>query len=221
MKIEVIESLVEKGIQADSYQITALRVSQGRVREELNVDLAISLNTAKELLLSLKVFKGRYPYYKPWIEVFNMKPEIRIGLNTLYYFDSNVEDVVLSMVASALEPGERVFVEYFRDSETMKALMENVPPPATRLGFKLFKLGFTWFKDWYFPEGFMEGGPKLQAEKPLNETHRARNLRRIRVELEEFIKANMKPDEIVVEKAVSRAIEALKLISKMVEYTGI
>jgi hypothetical protein len=52
----------------------------------------------------------------------------------------------------------------------------------------LFRRGFTWFKDWYFPEGFMEGDQKLQAEKPIDEhasqRHRARWVREINVFIE-------------------------------------
>ena len=50
----------------------------------------------------------------------------------------------------------------------MKALELSVPPHLTRLGYLLLKNGFTWLKDWYFPEGFREGAPKLQGEKSLN-----------------------------------------------------
>ncbi|MHA1209321.1 MAG: DUF1122 family protein [Candidatus Freyarchaeota archaeon] len=49
-------------------------------------------------------------------------------------------------------------------------------PPS--LGYKLFQLGFTWFKDWYFAEGFWEGGVKLQGEKT-NEQNRNRQLEKI------------------------------------------
>lgn len=58
----------------------------------------------------------------------------------------------------------------------------------SRLGFELFKNGFTWFKDWYFPEGYLEGGRKLQGEKPLNDKAKLAQLKRIQQEVREFLR---------------------------------
>lgn len=63
----------------------------------------------------------------------------------------------------------------------------GLPTVTTRLGFELFKRDFTWFKDWYFPEGFREGSEKLQAEKPIDEEHRLFHLENIEKELEELM----------------------------------
>lgn len=212
MRVGVIESLIKDGVRAGPYKVRVSRASRGRFKEEVNIDLAISAGAGEEPLLSMKVFQGRPPHYRPWIEVFNIRPEVRVGDVILRYFGSAVEDAVLGKVADALEAGEWVFVEYYRDGETLKALERGVPPPATRLGLKLLKLGFTWFKDWYYPEGFMEGGPKLQAGKPASRSHRDDSLMRLLEELSEFIESGEGVGDDVVRRAVARAREATDLI---------
>jgi hypothetical protein len=39
--------------------------------------------------------------------------------------------------------------------------------------------GCRWFKDWYFAEGWKEGGIKLQGEKPLNAEREKENTAKI------------------------------------------
>jgi hypothetical protein len=56
-------------------------------------------------------------------------------------------------------------------------------------------LGFTWFKDWYFPEGGNEGGQKLQGEKPLDKKSRERHLMRIHDEVMFFLSGIEKYDK--------------------------
>lgn len=65
--------------------------------------------------------------------------------------------------------------------------MMGVPPHATPLGYLLWKSGARWFKDWYFPEGWMEGGEKLQGNKPLNEEYYRKRTRERALELTEFL----------------------------------
>ncbi len=215
MREEIIVEFVRNGLKAGPYIVRAKKVSKGRFAEEVNIDLTVSLGSYEEELLHLKVFTGRPPYYRPWIEVFGIRPVIRLGEATLRYFGSVVEDEVLKMLAKALEDGERLFVEYYTDEETMKALDIGVPPPATRLGLKLLALGFTWFKNWYYPEGFMEGGPKLQAEKPLSEEHKERQLRNLMKELLDFISSSRTSGNEYLLRSVKRAEEAVRIIKRM------
>ncbi len=56
-------------------------------------------------------------------------------------------------------------MEYYEDRQTLRELKEGKPPEETRLGKKLKALGYRYLRDWYYPEGWMEGGYKLQAEK--------------------------------------------------------
>ena len=104
------------------------------------------------------VFPGRPPFYRPWIELFDIDSSIY----------PVVEDTILDAAAAVLPPGSPLYVEYLWDAATARELEQGVHPALTRLGLRLLARGFTWFKDWYYPEGFLEGGPKLQAEKPVS-----------------------------------------------------
>ena len=162
-------------------------VFKGRFPEERNLEIRVSQGSVEATVAYAKVFYGRPPHYRAWVEIFGIKPFVVLE-EPLEFFDSPVEDVLLSVFSENLRGGEWFFVEYVSDSVTLKQLLSGFPPSTTRLGFKLYRLGFTWFKDWYFPEGFMEGNPKLQAEKPLNEKQWRRSLENILSEIEDVLK---------------------------------
>lgn len=164
----LVEKLEEgKGLSAE-------RKGRGKLAEE--EDLEVFGDGHR--LLSLKVFHGREPHYYPWAELFTVSPG---------FFGSPFEGELLGLLAEAMPPGGRVFVEYEKDGETKEALMAGVPAPATRLGRLLFERGFTWFKDWYFAEGFKEGDVKLQGEKPAGDAAGERHAAEARRELERFL----------------------------------
>ncbi|MCX8060060.1 MAG: DUF1122 family protein, partial [Aquificaceae bacterium] len=104
-------------------------------------------------LLFIKAFYGRKPHWKEWVELFHVEP---------HFFGSQEEDELLRIVSRHFR---RVFVEYYEDSQTLEELRRGVPPQETRLGSKLRALGYRYFRDWYYPEGWLEGGYKLQAER--------------------------------------------------------
>lgn len=78
---------------------------------------------------------------------------------------------ILPDLARMLGPGASLMVAYGED-DTEWALRRKVPPQATPLGLALLEAGCRWFKDWYFPEGGMEGGTKLQGTIPLDDGRR-------------------------------------------------
>jgi len=133
------------------------------------------------------MFLGRKPHYLPWVELFNIHNRLDIGGDTQFYLDSTYEKEIISYFSNFLDPAGRIFIEYYKDAETMYGLQSGFPPAATRLGFILFENGFTWFKDWYFPEGFMEGGQKLQGEKTSDMESRGRQLKQILNEIKAFL----------------------------------
>ena len=49
--------------------------------------------------------------------------------------------------------------------QTLEELKSGKPAEETRLGSKLKALGYKYFRDWYYPVGWMEGGYMLQAER--------------------------------------------------------
>jgi Uncharacterized conserved protein len=125
---------------------------KGRFKEEFNIELKLGGVD----LCHIKVFTGRPPYYKPWAEVFNMNPKC-IG--------SVWELFIYCTLYRYMEPGDTLYVEYVDDPETFAAAQRGAVPQETRLGRLLTACGFRIVKDWYFPEGGLEGGMKLEAEK--------------------------------------------------------
>ena len=176
-----VEDLLKKlkeGVKAGEFTIYCEAPKPGRFVEEFNLDLAVSKDGERTHLLHAKVFGGR-GHYREWVELFGMKREV-LGIS---YFGSDLEGKVIDLFSFT----GRIFVEYFEDKETTRELSMGVPPALSRLGFELAKRGYTWFKDWYFPEGLMEGGHKLQGEKANDPSRLKVHLDNIRRQVETFL----------------------------------
>jgi hypothetical protein len=198
MLVEAVEDL-NHGIEIGEITAYAGAAGRGRYAEEVNLVVHLRKGGRTAPLLYTKVYYGRKPYYLPWCEMGGIRAELDLG-EPFAYFDSAVEEGLLGLFARHLGAGGKIHVEYEADRETAYALEYGAPPPATRLGSKLFALGFTWFKDWYFPEGWSEGGMKLQGEKPPDEKGRRRQLLAIRSEIAAFReKSSVEPGEGRVE----------------------
>jgi len=198
MKYDPLDHMF-RGYYSGNAGIKASRISAGRFREERNATI-IDPETGV-ILCEMKVFTGRKPYYRPWIEIFNIRE---------YFHGSPHESVLLDLVAGTLEEGESLFIEYYNDSTTRKELELRVPTWATRLGYELTVRGFLYQRDWYFPEGFMEGGQKLQAQKPLA-ARLQDNIEMMRTELQLFINSNRGSTNRLIREALVRAENILKL----------
>ena len=111
-------------------------------------------------------FHGMPPFYPKWIELIYDPWPRKEGL----------EVELFRALAEKLGPGGRLFVVYLKDEKTTGLLYRGFHPVDTPLGISLLRAGFTWFKDWYFPEGGAEGGMKLQANLPMNDDERVRQL---------------------------------------------
>ena len=125
-----------------------------------------------------------------------------------------LEKTILDLVSKYLGRGEKIYIEYINDHEIMYQLDRDFPIPVSRLGYKLFLRGFTWFKNWYFPEGFMEGNPKLGGEKPLNKDYLNKHLRSILKDVEIFLghESSLREVNKYVEKAVIRVKHTLSYV---------
>ena len=198
-KFEEFLEIFKRGVNTPYGVIKLERLKQGRFIEEFNLDLSLD----GESLLTMKVFLGRKPYYGEWVEVFGIKPKLK---NEYAFFGSSIEKAVLNAITPYFS---KVFIEYFEDKETTKELQKGVPPALSRLGSMLLKRGYTYFRDWYIPEGLMEGGHKIQAEKPKNEEIKKRHIENILEEFEEFRKKC--DDKELVQKVELRAKELLSL----------
>ncbi len=176
------------GIKVNGLNIVGL-VNRGRFREEFNIDLMI--NELK--VLTLKVFLGREPYYGPWVEAFNINP----------LFWNSLDNKIITLITKYLPPGGVMYIEYLTDEETRIQLQRGYPPFLSRLGYIMLNAGFTWFKDWYYPEGWLEGGPKLEGQLPANCSDALRHWRSIREDALRFLESTG-GDEYWV-KALERA----------------
>ncbi len=175
-----------KGIKVDFFTIYVKTFSTGRFQEETKLDVYIRRKDYEEKLMDIKIYFGIKPYYRPWIEFFNINNNLNLG-EKVEYFDTKIEAKILEFISKSIGNGEKIYVEYIDDKETSFGLTYNFPPAVTRLGYILLNLDFTWFKDWYFPEGGSEGGQKLQGEKPLNEEFKKKHLKKIQKDVQIFL----------------------------------
>ncbi len=195
--MNLIEDL-KKGIKFKDFCIFAGRISRGRFPEEYNMDLFLRKDKREIFILNLKYFEGRKPFYRKWLEIFN------VGEN---FFDSEIEDFFLEFISKDIKGGEKIYFEYIKDKETYDFLFRGNPLYLSRLGFKLLKLNFTWMKDFYFPEGFWEGSPKILAEKPVDEKSKKEHLNRIKKEIEKFFEEKKNSNDPLILKGLKRREE--------------
>ena len=185
MQMESVVKTISAGVDINGLMIYAKRIKPDKFKGQFYLDIFLRGDWKEELLLYVKVYYGLEPYYSPWVELFgiNHRMELRSYFS---YFDSGVEDAILQLFSEPIGPGGKIYVEYYEDKETAHGLNYGFPPSVTRLGHKLFNLDFTWYKDWYFPEGGQEGGQKLQGEKALDKAAKNRHLGKIRKETLSF-----------------------------------
>ena len=185
-----IVQVFSDGIDINGTKAFARNVRACSLKGAQRLEIYLKDGSTEARIFCLAVFPGRVPYYRSWIEIFCIKDRLNFrspGMDYYDYYDSDIENALLGALCSALGPGDRIFIEYYCDRETSCGLAMGIPPVLSRQGYKLFNLGFTWFKDWYFSEGGHEGGQKLQGEKPLDKLARMRHLKRLNDEVQSFI----------------------------------
>lgn len=127
------------------------------------------------------IVSGLYYTGSKWI-----KPWMEIDYTPIAEIEGLAEEL-FQILSALIPPGGHLSVSYLDHKVTARALFAGVPPAATPLGYLLWRSGFRWFKDWYFAEGWKEGGVKLQGEKPLNEARRRVNTQKIVKEVTDFL----------------------------------
>jgi len=130
-----------------------VELREGRFREEV----VWVFRWQGNLVASGLAFAGRSGI-RPWLDFDFFPPSAWRREDWLAFFQA---------LAEVVGEGGRVMVGYEALPETLEALQRGVPPILTPLGEVLREAGFWAFKDWYYPEGWAEGGRKLQAERPL------------------------------------------------------
>ncbi len=210
--IEKKNNLFHGKKEMNGYVLHVDNVSKGRFREEINfelylktVDGEISINP----VVSGKYFSGRGKFYKPWLDIYYD--------NLIKFKSSKIVDLskrgldkkLFKHLSRLLPPGGHIMVAYPNHGETKIGLEHGIPAPATPLGYLLWKSECTWFKDWYFAEGFWEGDQKLQGNKSLDSETRKKNLWKTRKELTEFLEREKKKDQLFLD-ARERALDVLQ-----------
>ncbi|MFW5898360.1 MAG: DUF1122 family protein [Candidatus Saliniplasma sp.] len=210
---DLIKELKE-GIDLDSFSVITEDVEKGRLKDQFYLPIYLVKGGEKKRLLYMSVYLGNPPHYRGWIELFGINDELTFNGDKISYFDSNLERELISLISSHSRAGEKLFIEYQQDEETLSASNRGIPEPLTRLGHLLFQNGYTWFKDWYFAEGFNEGGQKLQGEKPIDGKNRQRHFREIVKDVKRFLSNRSEEMDKVEENAVERARELIAEVDR-------
>ena len=177
------------GTRTSRGPLRVVDVRPGRFPEER--DAAVELGG--KTVIRLKHFAGRRSAgVPPWIEAGVVRD------------DEAMMSELVAALADLLPPGGRLMVLY-GDDETERGLKRRLPPVVTPIGKALFDAGCTWFKDWYYPEGWMEGEFKLQGNKPVSEESRRQQLAELRARVEGWLDDSERADDEVVARARERA----------------
>ncbi|MBN2027328.1 MAG: DUF1122 family protein [Actinobacteria bacterium] len=205
------------GRELDGYSLEPRDFKRGRTDRESYFNLFLVRDGTFSLgpIAQGLFFIGRGDYIKAWIE-FRYVPRAEFPDGTAVDLEEEgLTHELFSLLGEMIPAGGSMMVIYGAEphplpSDTEKGLKRAFPPAATPLGYYLWSIGLRWFKDWYFPEGWMEGGMKLQATRPLNEDVRAQREAKARGELEAFVeKMKGKPPSPLEEDARRRAEEVL------------
>ena len=178
------------------------RVSPGKAIEMRTFDLSTPDGL---LVLRGLYFGGRGRCLRRWCESY-LDPEA-VGADWL-----ERAGCLFAGLGELVGADGRLFVYYEHPALAATPLLlgAGVPPAATELGWLLWRAGARWFKDWYFAEGWSEGGRKLQGTLPPSEEQCARQEAIAREELRAFIARKDLPDGPEWADARCRAVRLIE-----------
>lgn len=200
----------------EDYDLVLTRVRRGRFPEECDFELRLEApgeaEVSQPVIEGGKYFAGRIPLLVPWCE-FTYRPVVRFleSGRTADLSGTRSEERLFAILTGLLPAGGRMFVDYGEEAGevTSRSLKREVPAPLTPLGYLMWRSGFRWFKDWYYSEGWREGGQKIQGTLPLNEDVRRQREEEIHAEIRGFL-AELSREEASIETEIrSRAEEIL------------
>ncbi len=202
------------GRRVGRHIVRLVNVESSRLPEARRFSLALedSKGRVSGSVVEGRYFAGRGKWIKPWVE---------IDYRTSASFAGEEKELTDELIAGIFEvlsglvpPGGHIMVKYGEHEKTARALALNVPPPATPIGYLLWRAGFRWFKDWYFPEGWMEGDTKLQGNKPLDGEHERKRAREAAEELRAFLGGDFDWDDELLERCRELARKVLSSIGE-------
>lgn len=184
------------GLPTSRGRLRLVSLGPGRFPEEQ--DAVLCAGTDDRPVVYVKHFAGRpAAFVRPWIEAH------------LDRGDERFLGELVGALTALLPPGSHVMVGY-GDDETERGLKRRFPPAATPVGQALFAAGCAWFKDWYYPEGWLEGTFKLQGAKPVSGKARRERLAELRAELETWLDETEKAEDELTVRARERALAVLR-----------
>ncbi len=201
-----------EGRKIGEYFIHISEIKKGRFSGESTFVLLLKdrkNQVSSQPVAAVRYFQGTREI-RPWMEL-SYSGTAKIGETLIDLSIDDLDITFFKTLSELIPPGGHIMVKYLDHPDTSRALTIGIPPAATPLGYLLWKSGFRWFKDWYFPEGGKEGDPKLQANKPLTEKIARVRVKEIAEELKEFL--NMSKGEADFENN-SRKI-ALKILREI------
>ncbi len=213
------EALGDKRL--DGYTLELRDFKKGRTERETYFNIFLGREGTLSLgpVIQGLFFIGRGDYIKAWVE-FRYDPRVEFPDGKVMDLEENgLTGTLFSLLGDLIPPGGSMMVIYGAESHplsanTEKGLKRSFPPAVTPLGYYLWKNDFRWFKDWYFPEGWMEGGMKLQATHPLDEDIRAEREAKTVRELDDFVERLRGRDLSPLEEdALARAEEILSSLT--------
>jgi len=199
------------GFDVDGYTLTITEPEPTKLRGAWLFALSLKNHDGRisAPIIEGRYFEGRGKWIRPWLEIeYRSHNDFDIELSR----DSEIR--LFEALSSILPPGGHLMVKYGELKDTARALTVNVPPPATPLGFLFWQAGFRWFKDWYFPEGWMEGGEKLQGNKPLNEEQEQKRIAETFVELRSFLDGKFDWEDELLGRCRKLAEEVLSSVKE-------
>ncbi len=216
----IIAALDKKSLDGISTSLRNLRRS--RFLEERYFELFLKDKSGKmsdKPVISGLYFAGRGKWIKPWGDIvyastINFTKQ-KSKSRPLDLSKKGLDILLFRMISQLIPAGGHLSVQYERD-ETEECLRSGLHAVLSPLGYLLWASGFRWFKNWYFPEGWREGGTKLQGNKPIDVEHKHIREEEIKSELERFLKE--KSGEVVSQtekRAIDRAQRILKEIEKI------
>jgi len=203
------------GKKLDGYLLHVDNISKGRFTEETNFELYLRTTDGETSVypaVNGQYFSGRGEFYKPWLEIYYYN-RVKFKSKVIDLSEGGLDEKLFNYLSDFLSPGSHIMVVYVNHEETKKGLARGIPAPATPIGYLLWRSGFTWFKDWYFSEGGLEGDVKLQGEKPTDNEKRRKDLLKIRGELVGFLRGEKRKDKLGTD-AIKRAENVLKDIEQ-------